>query len=173
MIERIAVAERQYERIMLDVISRSNPQAWIDFPVREIKAWLQDDVVPLIDQFRLGPMFRDHASWTLKTLVAGSVSVERRAVEATDRARWSPRQACFNWRGVRWCNGSSRNRILRKHGRSQPRISSQRTLATRSRRDEHRWPMRRENHVWLMNCRSDRLQPGQLNSEAVSVVSMA
>ena len=86
MIERIAVAERQYERIMLDVISRSNPQAWIDFPVREIKAWLQDDVVPLIDQFRLGPMFRDHASWTLKTLVAGSVSVERRAVEATDRA---------------------------------------------------------------------------------------
>ncbi len=53
--------------------------------MNRLRVWLEDDVVPLLVEVTRLPRFRERAAFSAQTLVHGSTSDQRRAVERVDR----------------------------------------------------------------------------------------
>lgn len=78
--DRIELAERQYERIA--------PKAgaeWTDLPIRKVFVWLKDHVCPVVEQYEEHPRFREQARWPLDALTGASVSPAGSLVADVDR----------------------------------------------------------------------------------------
>jgi hypothetical protein len=59
---------------------------WQDFPEREVRLWLTDDVCPFLHKFARRLRFREEASWPLRVLARGAQTAERQLVERVDAA---------------------------------------------------------------------------------------
>lgn len=79
--EGLTLAERRYQQVM------PTPNLeWGEFPVRTLLVWLVDDVCPVLEDYSRRPAFRTQATWSLRTLVAGASTPERRCIETVDEA---------------------------------------------------------------------------------------
>ncbi len=69
-------AARQYQQI-----SPQPSNALHEYPIREIRHWLDQDVSRAVENLCQRPRFREFASWSIRCLATGSDSPERRKIE--------------------------------------------------------------------------------------------
>jgi len=86
-VDRIELAERRYADIVGDELSATAPgERYWRMPVSKILAWVNEYVLPAIDEVYRRPKFRDHATWPQRLLVPGAGGPHRAAVERVDQA---------------------------------------------------------------------------------------
>ena len=85
--DRIELAERRYADIVGDELSSTAPgERYWRMPVSKILAWVNEYVLPAIDEVYRRPKFLDHATWPQRLLVPGAGGPHRAAVERVDQA---------------------------------------------------------------------------------------
>ena len=85
--DRIELAERRYADIVGDELSATAPgERYWRMPVSKILAWVNEYVLPAIDEVYRRPKFLDHATWPQRLLVPGAGGPHRAAVERVDQA---------------------------------------------------------------------------------------
>jgi len=86
-VDRIELAERRYADIVGDELSATAPgERYWRMPVSKILAWVNEYVLPAIDEVYRRPKFLDHATWPQRLLVPGAGGPHRAAVERVDQA---------------------------------------------------------------------------------------
>ena len=85
--DRLELAERRYRDIVADNLpGMERGKRYWGMPTSKLLAWIDDYVVPAIEEVYQRPQFRDHATWPQRVLVKGADTPERAAVERVDRA---------------------------------------------------------------------------------------
>ena len=91
---RIERAERRYRDIVTDELVSMAPETrYRRMPVAKILAWIDNYVLPAIEEVYQRPLFRDHATWPQRVLARGADTSEHAAVERVDRALVTEAQA--------------------------------------------------------------------------------
>jgi hypothetical protein len=88
MLDHLDVAQRRYETMRTattppaDFKKGQNIPFWPDLGKEtQISLWLQNDVCPIVEELVENPVFREHASWPIRHLQAGSRTAERALVD--------------------------------------------------------------------------------------------
>ncbi len=77
--DRLEIALRRYRQIVPTAVGRRD-----QLPLREVKVWLSEYVLPALENVSARPKFRDYASWPIRNLRRGVTSVERGLVDQSD-----------------------------------------------------------------------------------------
>lgn len=76
--EYVDLAIRRYRQIVPKPVTN-----YLDFPAREVLAWLENDVCATVEDFVGNAEFQEWASWPVRSLAPGAGTPERELLEAT------------------------------------------------------------------------------------------
>lgn len=143
----VDVAIRRYRQIVPEPITNYD-----EFPDREVRAWLENDVCATVEDFVENLEFQEWATRSVRSLAPGSGTPERALLEATATA--IQRSASCLWDLVQ-------RKTLRRHlgilhaSPLTDESRSARILISRWKRN----PRARPPRTWRSNCRSLNLLP--------------
>ena len=85
--DRFELAERRYRDIADENLpGMDRGTRYWRMPAARLRAWIDEYVLPAVEEVCDRPQFRDHATWPQRVLVRGADTPERAAVERVDRA---------------------------------------------------------------------------------------
>jgi len=76
--DRLELALRRYRQIVPQAVGP------LDFPLRDVRIWLAEDVCPVLEDFAARPTFREYASWPIRILGRSAETPERALIERVD-----------------------------------------------------------------------------------------
>ncbi|WP_166821984.1 hypothetical protein [Thalassoroseus pseudoceratinae] len=84
---RLETAERRYRTLVSnELLCKSRVDRYRELPVTELEAWMEQYVVPGVEELWERPSFQELAAWPQHNLVVNTGTPERLAIEAVDNA---------------------------------------------------------------------------------------